>query len=119
VGQRVIFDGALRVGGDDYFHFVDDVGTEAEVEDLDVQVTLLPAVQFWLDYPFATELAGTVRAEGGITLRQVIDAIRAGYRTMYRGAAARDVAAHTIEDIYIERIVLDEETGDLDVVVGS
>lgn len=129
--MREIYDGSLEVGGSDYTHYVDE--TEVEIEGLDERVTSRPILHYTLDYPFETPYEGTIITDGGASLRQIIDAIRAAYRIMYRGTTTEDIpnldnkrvrgdygeALHVIEDLVIEYIHLDDETGRLDIVIGS
>lgn len=135
MAQRVIYEGSLTVSGDDYTQTVERRGAyvEAEIEDLDKRIAPNPHLRFTLDYPFSKPYQGTVVTDAGASLRQIIDAIRHGFRVMYRGAAHEEIpkldnqrvdgdygrAYHAIEDLVIERIDLDEETGELDVEIGS
>ena len=121
--MREIFDGSLEVNGDGY----------EDVEDLDERVSTAPILRFTLDYPFEREYHGQVITDAGASLRQIIDAIRAGFRTMYRGTTTEDIpnldnkrvrgdfgqAYHVIGDLVIEAISIDDETGTLDISIGS
>ncbi len=128
MAARQLYEGSLAVDGDDY---VDD--TELELPGLDDIVTPLSLLQFQLDYPFEKPFNGEVRSEAGTTLRQIIDAIRAGYRAVYSGSTSQDHpnldnkivdgdygrGFHEIGDLVIEGIAIDDDTGVLDVSIGS
>ena len=109
-------------------------GEEVEIEGLDELVTDIPVLELTLDYPFDRPYTKRIVGDGGVTLRQVIDAIRTGFRTMYRGAAHSPIAAlpgnervegdygeafHAIGDLVIECIVLHEEERRLEIFIGS
>lgn len=135
MATRTIYDGSIQVSGSDYTHTVEqgDDYVEAEIEDLDERVSKHPVLAFTLDYPFEREHHGEVRADGGATLRQIIDAIRAAFRAMYSGTTVEDIpnldnkrvrgaygeAVHVIDDLVIEGIDLDDATGRLDIAIGS
>jgi hypothetical protein len=138
MATRTIYDGQLAVADADYIHSsVDDEGeeVEAEIEELDATVTSREALRFQLDYPFTKPFDGEVRGGGGggITLRNIIDAVRAAYREIYRDTTAEPMekldnmhvrgpygeAHHVIEDLVIESIELDEENGTLEIFIGS
>jgi hypothetical protein len=128
MAARQLYDGSLAVDADDY---LDD--TELEVPGLDDIVTPLSLLQFQLDYPFEKPFNGEVRSDTGTTLRQIIDAIRAGYRAVYSGSTSQDHpnldnkivdgdygrGFHEIGDLVIEGIAIDDDTGVLDVSIGS
>lgn len=92
-----------------------------------------PIVRFVLDYPFTTPYQGELVTDAGPSLRQIIDAIRAAYQIMYRGVTIEDVpnldnkrvrgdfgeAMHVIEDLVIETISIADDTGALDIYIGS
>ena len=135
----MIYEGQIAVAGDGYTHFVwnddreDVVEVEIDREALDARVTERARLELTLDYPFEKPFHAEVRAEGGATLRQIIDAIRNAYRLIYRDTVAEPMeefdnmrvrgaygeAMHVIEDLVIESIELDEESGRLEVFIGS
>ena len=133
--MRYLYEGSLAVDGDDYVHDVveDEEHAEVEVPGLDDIVTPLTELQFQLDYPFEKPFTGVVTSEQGTTLRQIIDAIRAGYRAMYLGATSQDHpnldnkivdgdygrGFHEIGDLVIESIGIDDDAGVLDILIGS
>lgn len=133
--QRTLYSGEIRVAADDHRHTVDvgDDDVDEEIPGLDVVVTRATMLTFTLDYPFERPYAGRVYANGGITLRAVIDAVRKGFRAMYANTSAEDVphlenkrvtgsygtAMHVIDDLVIEAIVLDDGTRELDIGIGS
>ena len=135
MATRTIYDGSIQVSGSDYTHSIEqgDDFVEVAIEDLDKPVTKRAVLQFTLDYPFEREHQGEVRTDGGATLRQIIDAIRTAYRTMYRDPVVEPIADldnkrvrgaygeayHVIEDLVIEGIELDDETGRLEIIIGS
>ncbi|HUQ04534.1 MAG TPA: hypothetical protein VM261_18665 [Kofleriaceae bacterium] len=140
MAKRTIYDGQIAVADADYTHASeDDEGelVEAEIENLDAPVTSRAVVGFRLDYPFEKPFDGEVRGSGGggggVSLRQIIDAIRAAYRAMYVGTVAEPMekldnmhvrgpygeAHHVIEDLVIETIALDDEAGTLEIFIGS
>lgn len=132
---RLIYDGCLAVDASDYTHLVEreDAYEEVELDGLDACVTRAPLLRFTLDYPFDRPFAGTVGGGSGVTLRQIIDAIRQGLQRMYAGSSREQhpllvnqvvhgdhgQAEHAIEDLVIERITLDEAAGVLAVEIGS
>jgi hypothetical protein len=102
----------------------------APIEKIDDVIPNVTKLKFTLDYPFEKPFTGEV--SGKITLRKIIDAIRAGFRTMYAGAVEkpipgmmnRDVRGkygasfHAMSDLVIEGIELCEG-GVLDISIGS
>jgi hypothetical protein len=135
--MRTIYEGGASVAENDYTHTELDEATDDYVDvpipGLDERVSSRSKLTFTLDYPFDRPYQGELITDAGPTLRQVIDAIRAGFRVMYRGAAESDipgfinkrvegaygVATHVIGDLVIEAIDLDDETGRLDIGIGS
>jgi hypothetical protein len=115
-----VYEGSIQVARSDYLHpvargqdFVDE-----PIDGLDRVLSKSTRVRFTLDYPFERPFAGVVT--GDISLRRTIDAIRAGFRTMYEGTTQRDIpgmhnkdvsgpygrAFHVIDDLVIEGIDL-------------
>jgi hypothetical protein len=139
MAKRTVYEGGIAVAGSDYTHPAEngndeqDEYVEVPIEGLDEPVTGKTRLAFTLDYPFDQPFEGAVHGEGGVTLRQIIDAIRGGYRKMYEGARHQPIpnlanqlvdgdygrAYHAIGDLVIEAIELDEGEGTLDVFVGS
>ncbi len=136
MSARQLYEGSLPVDADDYLHDVfDDGGLDSQVEvpGLDDIVTPLTVLQFQLDYPFEKPFTGEVRSDGGTTLRQIIDAIRAGFRAMYIGTTSQDIenldnklvdgdygrGVHLIGDLVIENIDIDDDAGILGISIGS
>jgi hypothetical protein len=133
--MRLLHDGEIAVSDAGYTTSVeqDDDYVDVEIEGLDERVTSLPVLTFKLDYPFETVYEGKVITDAGASLRQIIDAIRDGFRIMYRGAVSEDTALpgnkrvqgdygqafHVIDDLVIESIAIDDETGELDISIGS
>ena len=133
--MREIYDGSITVNADGYTHTVErgDDWVEVEIEGLDERITRNAILTFELDYPFEKPYEGTIGTDAGARLRQIIDAIRAAYRTMYRGASIEDSpnlvnkrvqgdygeAIHAIDDLVIEGIAVDDETGELEIIIGS
>jgi hypothetical protein len=134
--RTVFYEGEIPVAGTSYAQSI--VNSAGDLEDvpidgLDTPVTRKHRLDFTLDYPFDRPYEGHVIGDAGVTLRQVIDAIREGYRVMYRGAAVSDLAnlhnklvqgeygqaVHVIGDLVIERIVVDEESGRIEIGIGS
>lgn len=125
-----IFSGCLGVADKDYTQFTEDDNEEI-IPGLDKPLEYTGTLSFQLKYPFEQPFEGTVKAKA--TLRNVIDAIRAGYRTMYRGTTNKAMknlinqevqgkygtAYHEMGDLVIERIELDIETGELNIYIGS
>jgi hypothetical protein len=137
-GERVcerpiaVYEGSIAVDRSDYQHpvargadFVDE-----PIDGLDRVLSKSTRVRFTLDYPFERPFAGVVTGE--ITLRRTIDAIRAGFRTMYEGTTQRDIprmynkevtgpygwAFHVIGDLVIEHIELCADDT-LSITIGS
>lgn len=118
--QTVVYEGSIAVNASDYIHPVErgDDLVDRPIEGLDRIVSKAPRVEFVLDYPFEKPFRGVVTGE--ITLRRTIDAVRAGFRTMYEGTTQRDIpgmynkdvtgpygrAFHVIDDLVIEGIDL-------------
>lgn len=127
-----IYEGGITVDATSYEHAVargDDFAL-APIEDLDRPVSKSTKVRFTLDYPFDKPFEG--KLAGKVTLRRIIDAIRAGFRTMYEGAAVKDIpgmmnkdvkgaygsSLHGIGDLVIEHINWCD--GDwLEIAIGS
>jgi len=94
-------------------------------------VTKRKELSFQLDYPFQKPLKMKIKGVKGITLHQIVRAIRRGFRTMYAGSKSKKIrgmlnrevegkyghAFHVIGDLAIERIVL--KGGKLDLFIGS
>ncbi len=132
-----IYEGSVSVARADYSHTVHDNETDKYVElpidGLDDRVATIATLSFTLDYPFDSPFHGTVVTDAGPTLRQIIEAVRAAYRTMYRGTVAQDLplagnklvtgeygrAFHVIEDLVIESIDIDEAAARLEIGIGS
>jgi hypothetical protein len=136
MSSRTVYEGSISVSDEGYAHFDpedDHPEGEVEIEGLDEKVTRLTSLTFVLDYPFERPYHGTVGGEGGVTLRQIIDAIRVGCRVMYRDTKQQPIptldnklvdgpygrAYHDIGDLVIESIELDETSGALDIFIGS
>ncbi len=132
---RTIYAGSIPVASTKYRHTleVDGDWVDVDLENLDDLVTRVPRLRFTLVYPFTRPYAGEVQGDGGITLRQIIDAVRKGFAAMYRGATHQQMAnmhnqivegaygraVHAVGDLVIERIELDEASHTLDIAVGS
>jgi len=128
----VIYEGSIAVNANGYLHPVErgDDFIDEPIPALDRVVIASSRVEFTLDYPFEKPFAGVVT--GPITLRRIIDAIRAGFRTMYEGTTQRDIpgmmnkdvtgrygrAFHVIDDLVIEGIDLCPD-GSLSISIGS
>jgi hypothetical protein len=127
-----IYAGSINVDSSGYTHLVPkgDDYVEAAIKGLDRTVSSAPQLRFTLDYPFEKPLSGAVA--GKLTLRRIIDAIRAGFRKMYGHATVNDIPGmmnkdvrgpygssfHDIGDLVIEGIDLCD--GDwLDISIGS
>jgi hypothetical protein len=135
MGSKILYEGSITVAATDYTHTVarEDEYAEAEIEALDERLTRVSRLTFTLDYPFDRPYACELITDAGASLRQIIDAVRRGFRVMYRGASHQAVpnlanvmvegefgrAMHAIEDLVIERIELDEETATLEIGIGS
>ena len=132
-GQPVaLYSGSIAVDASDYLHPVarGDDYIDQPIEELDRVVSPAARVHFTLDYPFERPFEGVVTGE--ITLRRIIDAIRAGFRKMYEGAIERDIPGmlnknvagsygnsfHAIGDLVIEDIELCADAS-LEVSIGS
>ncbi len=120
-GAVTMHSGSIQVDANDY----------GDASGLDrVHSSKAEKVSFTLDYPFEKPFAGTVTAP--ITLRRSVDAIRAGFRKMYDGAAIRDIPGmhnkevtgpygqsfHAIGDLVIEGVELCDD-GRLQIAIGS
>jgi hypothetical protein len=125
--MRELFSGFLEIAATDH------LDGEDEIENLDERVSHHPIVRFVLDYPFTKPHHGELITDAGPSLRQIIDAVRAAYQTMYRGVTIENVpnldnkrvrgdygeALHVIDDLVIETISIDDATGALDIFIGS
>jgi hypothetical protein len=91
--MRTVYEGSISVEASDYTHPVeqDDDFVEVEIADLDVLVTRKTHLRLTLDYPFERPYEGIIIGDGGVTLRQIIDGIRRGFRVMYRGSSEEDI----------------------------
>jgi hypothetical protein len=100
--SKVILDVPLRVDSADFVHL------DAPLTGLDEVVTDETELTFTLLYPFEKPYAGTIHT--GATRRQILDAIRTGFRTMYAGTTADGGAygrAHQeLDHLFIDRVVL-------------
>jgi hypothetical protein len=131
--MRTVFEGAIQVAASDYTQLSEDGASDVEIGGLDDRLTHLTRLHFTLDYPFDGVYEGTVSGPRGVTLRQIIDAVRAGYRTMYEGTTQQDIpdlqnklvlgtygeAVHVIDDLVIESIELDEDAATVEIGIGS
>ena len=129
---QLVYRGSITVDASDYMNLVPkgDDYVDAPIEGLDRVVSTQAQLRFVLDYPFEKPFNGTVSAP--LTLRRIIDAIRAGFRTMYGGATVKDIPGmmnkdvkgaygssfHAIGDLVIEHIDLCAD-GTLDIGIGS
>lgn len=138
---RTIFEGSIEVDSDTYLQapdydledspgFSDD---DVPIPDLDVPFTEHTELRFVLDYPFENPLECVASGASGVTLRNVIDAVRDGFRTMYQDTTVEPIAnlhnkrvtgaygeaLHVIGDLVIEAIEVDELNGTLEVGIGS
>lgn len=128
----VVYEGSIAVNASDYVHPVErgDDLVDEPIEGLDRIVSRSTRIDFVLDYPFEKPFRGVVTGE--ITLRRTIDAIRAGFRTMYEGTTQRDIpgmlnkdvtgpygrAFHGIDDLVIEKVDLCGD-GVFSIAIGS
>ena len=95
-------------------------------------VTKRKELSFQLDYPFQKPLKmKVIKGVKGITMHQIVRAVRRGFRTMYKGSKSKKIggllnrhvegkyghAFHVIGDLVIERIVL--KGGRLELFIGS
>jgi hypothetical protein len=133
--ERVLYRGGLPVAASDYRHLVrvGDRHREVEIDAMDDVVTHAPSVTFTIDYPFDDWFEGSIDGANGITLREIIGAVRAAVRSMYDTAVVEDMprlankkvtgrygrALHDIEDLMIESISLDEEGRHISLGIGS
>lgn len=131
-GRVSIYEGSIEVDSSKYLHPVahGDAEVDEAIPDLDRVISTAPRIDFTLDYPFEKPFVSSVT--GSITLRRIIDAVRAGFRHMYEGAVVRDIpklynkdvtgpygrAFHAIGDLVIERIDLCDGRW-LDISIGS
>jgi hypothetical protein len=135
---RTILDAQIEAAKASYVYLADDDEgriVEVALENLDTPVTSRAVLTFQLRYPFEKPFDGAVHGDrdGGVTLRQIIDAIRAGFQSMYRDTSVEPMeklynvnvrgphgrAHHAIEHLAIGPIELDDETGHLEIVVSS
>jgi len=129
---RELYKGSISVDSKTYVHPVKhgDTYVGEVIPGLDQVVSKSPELRFTLDYPFERPFSGVVT--GDLTLRRIIDAVRAGFRTMYQGTTEREIpglmnkdvrgpygkAFHVIGDLVIEGIDLcDDKT--LRLAIGS
>lgn len=132
-GNRIaVYSGSIDVAATGYQHHVErgDDYVEEEIGDLDRVITKATRVQFTLDYPFEKKFTGVVTDR--VTLRKIIDAVRAGFRKMYEGSTERDIPGmmnkdvsgaygksfHAIGDLVIEGIDLCDDAS-LEISIGS
>lgn len=132
---RRIYSGAISVDATEYRHRAAHDGQNAmeELPGLDDVFSRNERVTFALEYPFENgreRYTGEVTAP--VTLRRTIDAIRAGFRTMYAASSIEAIESvdnrrvtgpygegfHDIGDLVIERIDLCRD-GTLLLFIGS
>jgi hypothetical protein len=127
-----VYEGSIQVKGNAYLHSVTrgDDHVDEPIEGLDRVVTKSSRVHFTLVYPFERPFVGALTGE--ITLRRLIDAVRAGFRKMYEGTTQSDIpgmyntdvtgpygrAFHAIDDLVIEGIDLCADDS-LSITIGS
>src|SRR5262245_16805930 len=89
MNRTTIYLGGVAVDANDYTHLTERNGdyVSEQVPGLDARVSRRPILTFTLDYPFDGTYRGQIITDAGPTLREVIDAIRAGFREMYRAAS--------------------------------
>jgi hypothetical protein len=130
-GGKELYSGSITVDSE-YVHPVKrgEKYVDEPVPGLDRVVSKAPQLRFTLDYPFEKPFNGVVTGE--LTLRRIIDSVRAGYRTMYQGTQEREIpglmnkdvrgpygrAFHVIGDLVIEGIQLCDDNR-LDLTIGS
>lgn len=117
-----LYSGHIGVADDDYMELVSEDGgppEEMPIEGLDDVLTELTPVAVVLDHPFDRPHRARLSGDDGITLRQVIDAVRQGFRTMYQSRGAYGEVFHPITDIVIETIILDDEKKTISLEVGT
>ncbi|MBI4934256.1 MAG: hypothetical protein HY828_10285 [Actinobacteria bacterium] len=131
-GKVTLYSGSIAVDSKEHQHAVERDGdyVEAPIDGLDKVVSTAPELRFTLEYPFEKPFSG--RVKGPVTLRRIIDAVRAGFRQMYEGATQRDIpglynkdvrgpygrAFHAIDDLVIEHLELCDD-GSLEIGIGS
>ncbi len=106
--SKVILEVPLRVDSADFVHL------DVPLTELDEVITDEPELKFTLLYPFDKPYAGTIQTGGGATRRQILDAIRAGFRTMYEGGAYGR-AHQEIDHMFIDRVELTDGVLAIDV----
>ncbi len=132
---RIVYEGSIAIDGDGYTETIERDGDwlEEAIPKLDELVTRKTHLRFTLEYPFEQAFSATIVGDGGVSLRMIIDAVRRGYREIYRGAAHHPIpglrnqlvqgaygrAVHAMGDLVIESIRLDEGAGLLDIDIGS
>jgi hypothetical protein len=104
--SKVILEVPLRVDTADFVHL------DAPLTGLDEVVTDEAELKFTLLYPFEKPYAGTIQTGGGASRRQILEAIRAGFRTMYAGTTneggAYGRAHQELDHLFIDRVELDD-----------
>jgi hypothetical protein len=127
-----LYAGSISVDSRAYVHSVRHGDTYADeaIPGLDRVVSRSSELRFTLDYPFERQFSGVVTGE--LTLRRIIDAVRAGFRTMYQGTTEHEIpglmnkdvrgpygkAFHVISDLVIEEIQLCDGMT-LEIMIGS
>ena len=117
-----LYSGSIGVADDDYMELASEDGgppEEVPIEGLDDVLTELTQVELILDHPFEHPHSARLSGDDGITLRQVIDAVRQGFRTMYQSRGAYGEVFHPITDVVIETIILDDEKKTITLEVGT
>ncbi len=112
---RVIFETPWRVDSVDFLHL------GAPLANIDEIVATEPALRFTLDYPFEKPYAGVISTAAGASLRQILDAIRAGFRAMYAATSPEGGpygrAHQAFDHLFIDRIELVDDV--LEIVVTT
>lgn len=124
--RRSVFDGCIEVA-------TGEPTDDDAPADLDQPFTRLTELRFTLDYPFESPLDCKVQNPSGISVRDVVAAVQAGYRRMYAGATEEPIsglanvrvtgdfgeALHDMTDLVIEGISVDEDEATLTIDIGS
>ena len=113
--SKVILEVPLRVDSADFLHL------DVPLTDLDEVISDEAELKFTLLYPFEKPYTGTIQSGGGATRRQILEAIRAGFRTMYAGTTAEGGtygrAHQQLDRLFIDRIALEGDV--LEIVVTT
>jgi hypothetical protein len=80
------------------FQFID------VIPDYDVVITPEPTIQIEFDYPIRTPVLFEFTHEGGFTVKDILLAVKDGYKRIYADAEKYDIWGHALDDLILEGV---------------